>query len=232
MRRQRNTISGLPKYWELERRTVAKDATPAKKLSPPVLLLAGMGLAGVGLAGVGPLAARSSQVPWLCCVAVCSAWLWSCCSGSGRWTWHSLGQCRPAPGGALPPCVAHFYAPVSFVAFGQSGRTLLWVVAGVYHTRNWLIGSTRCAAIPSAYINTLCYGPGLCRARISPGSVRGLAKPEPTSCLVMACYPLQSRMPLPTLHPCALSGLYQRFLLPVRLRRQWLYLRPGDSHAS
>ena len=45
---QLNTTSGLPKYWKLERRTVAKDAAPAKKLSPPVLLLAGVGLAGVG----------------------------------------------------------------------------------------------------------------------------------------------------------------------------------------
>ena len=113
---------------------------PLLKNSPPLFFsLLWMGLAG--LAGGLPLAARSSQVPWLCCVAVCSAWLWSCCSGSGRWTWYSLWQCRPAPGGALPPCVAHFYALVSFVAFGQSGRTLLWVVAeSIPYTQlaNWL----------------------------------------------------------------------------------------------
>ena len=44
---QLNTTSGLPKYWKLERRTVEKAAAsePAKKFSPPVLLLAVAGRA-------------------------------------------------------------------------------------------------------------------------------------------------------------------------------------------
>lgn len=193
---------GLPKYWELERRTVEKAAAPAKKLSPPVLLLAVM-----GLAGVVPWAVRLSQAPWLCCAEVGSAWLWDCWSGSGPWCWYSLWQCKPAPGGAQPACVTHSYALMSFVASGQSRRTSLWVPVEGHRAHNGPIGSTRYASIPAAFINTQCYSLGLCRARFSPGSVQRLAKRALTSCPVMACYPMQSRTSLPTLPACALSGL-------------------------
>src|SRR5262245_33707012 len=48
----------------------------------------------------------------------------------------------------------------------------------------------------------------------------GSAKREPTSCPVTACHPLKSKTALPTLNARGLSGLYQRFPSPVRLRRK------------